>query len=143
MGHLDVGYEIRVVSNLLKRNVLKCVVFKEEDEFTDMQGQILGFLFQNMDKDVFQKDLEENFCIRRSTASRFLKTMELRGLVNRESVHYDARLKKLIPTSKAHSIHQAIQEQIRTVEMHITKGISEEELAQFHRTMGKIINNLS
>lgn len=143
MNYPDVGYEIRIISNLLKRNIFKFVEFPENDEFTDMQGQILGFLFENCEKDVFQKDLEENFCIRRSTVSRFLKTMEQKGLVYREAVPYDARLKKLIPTPKALSIHQAIEVQIKAVEARITKGISEEELSQFHRTLEKIIRNLS
>lgn len=143
MNQLGVGYEIKIVSNLLKRNIFKLVPHSETDEFTDMQGQILGFLFESRDRDMFQRDIEENFWIRRSTASRFLKVMEQRELICRESVPQDARLKKLILTPKAISIHEIIEQQIEMVERRITEGLTKEEIAQFHQIMAKIIKNLS
>lgn len=42
---------------------------------------------------IFQKDLETEFCIGRSTVTNILNLMEKKGFVRRESVSYDARLK--------------------------------------------------
>ena len=72
----------------------------ECDAFTEMQGMLLGFLCHNRDQEIFQKDLEEAFYIRRSTASRLLKRLEEEGFVMRCSVSRDARLKQVMATPK-------------------------------------------
>ena len=51
--------------------------------------------------DLRQKDFEQQFNIRRSTASNILALIEKNGLIQRESVPYDARLKKIVLTDKA------------------------------------------
>ena len=64
------------------------------DELTAMHGWILGYLCRNEHKDIFQKDIEAEFKICRSTVTNILKLMEKKGYIKRESVPYDARLKK-------------------------------------------------
>ena len=68
-GERHVGGEIRVLSNLIKR----CMDDGMPPETTGMQGSIIGFLHRNADRDMFQRDVEAEFNIRRSTAtgSRF------------------------------------------------------------------------
>ena len=68
-GERHVGGEIRVLSNLIKR----CMDDGMPPETTGMQGWIIGFLHRNEDRDMFQRDVEAEFNIRRSTAtgSRF------------------------------------------------------------------------
>ena len=74
------GYEIKALANLLRRKVLETAGEPEGDDFTEMQAKILGFLCHNQDQEVYQKDIEEAFYIRRSTASRLLKRLEADGL---------------------------------------------------------------
>ena len=62
---------------------------------TGPQGLVLGYLYDHQDKDIFQKDIEATFNIRRSTATGLLQCLEGNGFVKRVSVDYDARLKKL------------------------------------------------
>ena len=64
------GYEVKALSNLIRRKVWELSGQPECDAFTEMQGMLLGFLCHNRDQEIFQKDLEEAFYIRRSTASR-------------------------------------------------------------------------
>ena len=40
----------------------------------------MRYLFINMDKEIYQKDIEKNFVVRRSTASGILDTMEKNGM---------------------------------------------------------------
>lgn len=85
------GYEVKALSNLIRRKVWELSGQPECDAFTEMQGMLLGFLCHNRDQEIFQKDLEEAFYIRRSTASRLLKRLEEEGFVMRCSVSRDCQ----------------------------------------------------
>ena len=137
-----VGYEIKALSNLLRRKVLESAGAPDGDEFTEMPAKILGFLYQNRDQEVYQKDIEEAFYIRRSTASRLLKRMEEEGLVARQAVSHDARLKRVTTTSKADDLVQEIMKRIDSVEQTLTRGVPQQELEQFLATVEKLKQNL-
>ena len=129
------GYEVKALSNLIRRKVWELSGQPECDAFTEMQGMLLGFLCHNRDQEIFQKDLEEAFYIRRSTASRLLKRLEEEGFVMRCSVSRDARLKQVMATPKAEALNQQIASAL-------TKGIGAEELQQFMMTIAKMKQNL-
>lgn len=95
------GYEVKALSNLIRRKVWELSGQPECDAFTEMQGMLLGFLCHNRDQEIFQKDLEEAFYIRRSTASRLLKRLEEEGFVMRCSVSRDARLKQVMGNAES------------------------------------------
>ena len=95
------GVEISKVSNLLKRDFGTNSVRQRIEEATGKNGWIIGYLAEHKDEDVFQKDIETTFSIRRSTVSNMLGLMEKKGLIRRQSVRSDARLKKLTLTDKA------------------------------------------
>ena len=136
------GYEVKALSNLIRRKVWELPGQPECDAFTEMQGMLLGFLCHNRDQEIFQKDLEEAFYIRRSTASRLLKRLEEEGFVMRCSVSRDARLKQVMATPKAEALNQQIASRITQVEAALTKGIGAEELQQFMMTIAKMKQNL-
>ena len=119
-GERHVGGEIRVLSNLIKR----CMDDGMPPETTGMQGWIIGFLHRNEDRDMFQRDVEAEFNIRRSTATGILQLMEKNGFLLREPVAYDARLKKLVLTPKALAVHEGVISRIRATEARITKDLS-------------------
>ena len=78
---------------------------QEESELTNMQKRVLHYiLFQSLKKDIYQKDIEKEFQIRRSTATGILQLLEKKRFVIRETVEWDARLKKLVPTAKAEGV---------------------------------------
>ena len=52
-----VGYEIKALSNLLRRKVLEMTCTPEGDDFTEMQVKLLGFLCHNRDQEICQKDI--------------------------------------------------------------------------------------
>ncbi|MFQ9564328.1 MAG: MarR family winged helix-turn-helix transcriptional regulator, partial [Faecalibacillus intestinalis] len=92
---------------------------------------------------VFQRDLEEEFSIRRSTATGILQLMEKNDLIIRQPVSYDARLKKLVLTKKASEIQNEIHKEIEKHDKKVREGITEEELEVFFNVMKKIKKNLS
>lgn len=137
----DIGFEIRVISNLIKRKV-ESFLNQKYNNMTGLQGRIAGYLYHNMDKEIFQRDLEEAFTIRRSTVTEVLKTMEKNGFIEKKSVDYDARLKKIILTQKSIELHNAFLEDIKEVEKIIKKDISDEELDVFFSVLEKIKDNI-
>ena len=126
-GH-DVGRLINTLSHQLKRQV--CIQEGEDSLTTNMQRLVLHYiLFQSPERDIYQKDVEKEFQIRRSTATGTLQILEKNGFIIREPVKQDARLKKLVPTEKAIGVRQHILENIRYIEALLSKGIPEEKLS--------------
>ncbi len=137
-----VGFELKVLSNLIRRYFESTETKKKVDSLTGMHGWVIRYLVENRDRDVFQRDLEEQFTVRRSTATKILQLMERNGLIVRRAVDYDARLKKLELTPKAIELHQKITGEMEALENLLIQGISSEELEAFYQTIDKIKRNL-
>lgn len=136
----DIGFVVRRFSNLIKRDVEASRARLGID--AGLNGWAIGYFYENRDKDIFQKDFEAAFSIRRSTASKILKTMEQKGLVERVSVENDARLKKIILTDKAIEIHKKIIAEIKAREARLRQGLTEQELETFFSIMKKLSANM-
>jgi DNA-binding MarR family transcriptional regulator len=141
----DIGCQLHSMSNLLKRRMDSTIaaLFPHTDNtISRTNGWILGYLLCHDDRDVFQKDIESAFSIRRSTVSKILQLMEEKDFIRRESVSYDARLKKLAITQKGREIYQVIKNEILETEKLLRQDISDEELAFFFRIMKKFKTNI-
>lgn len=137
-----IGFEIIHCSRIIRRYMDANAVKSYIDEMTGTHGWALRYFHQNRDRDIFQKDFEKHFDIRRSTASNILTLMEKNGLIVRESVSHDARLKKITLTKKAEDIHQQVEYAFCKMEQELAKGIDEKELDAFFDTLDKIRNNI-
>ncbi len=135
------GFEIRTLNNYVKR-LVQSTKPPEFQESTGVHGWAIRYFYENRDKEIFQRDFEARFSIRRSTATNMLKLMEKNGLIIRESVSYDARLKKIVLTDKAIEIHKKATKNIEMIETTLKKGITEEELNAFYSVVDKIKANL-
>lgn len=137
----QLGFEIRTISNLIKRyfEQHKPEEFKES---TGVHGWAIRYFYENRNKDIFQRDFETRFSIRRSTATNMLKLMEKNGLICRVSVQTDARLKKIVLTEKAIAIHKKAIKNIEVFETLLEGDITEKELDSFYIVLDKIKANL-
>ncbi len=73
---MHTGRLIRILSHQLKRRQ-KPVKAMEENELTSMQKHVLKYiLLETLHRDIYQKNLEEEFQIRKSTASGILNVMQ-------------------------------------------------------------------
>lgn len=140
-GH-DVGRLINTLSHQLKRQIS---IPEEEDSLrTNMQRLVLHYiLFESLNRDIYQKDVEKEFHIRRSTATGTLQILEKNGFITREPVKEDARLKKLTPTDKANGVREHILDNIHYIEGLLTKDIPEEKLAVCREVLQQMSENLS
>jgi len=142
MKEKEIGFQMRSTSNLIRRNLEKSAVFNQTQRLTGAHGWVIGYLYDNRHREVYQRDFESEFKIRRSTITNMLKLMEKNGLIIRESVEGDARLKRIRLTEKAMQMQKGIAEDIAALEGKISVGITEEEKEIFFGVINKIKANL-
>lgn len=108
-----------------------------------LQARILAFVEHNdrQNKDVYQKDIEAEFKIRRSSVSSVLDTMEKNGFIRRVSVLSDARLKKLVLTDKARQVGETHRNKISEFDTGLESGLTEEELQTLKSLLARVIGN--
>ncbi len=136
-----IGFELKKITTRMKRILdLQCADSREP--ITGVQGWIVAYVCNNPDRDVFQRDIEEMFRIRRSTATGILNGMQAAGLISRRAVDYDARLKKIVPTEKAVILHEKAKKALDEFESNLKKNIPEDKLAVFFEVLARIGRNL-
>ncbi|WP_302933369.1 MarR family winged helix-turn-helix transcriptional regulator [uncultured Ruminococcus sp.] len=140
MRHL--GLEVHRLEKLMARQRGYSAAHQDADRQTGMHGYLLRYLYENQERDVFQRDIEKAFSISRSSVTVTLQLMEKNGLIRRESVAQDARLKRIVLTQKARDLHRQIEADILAFESNLARGISEEEQEVFLRVAKKMQENL-
>lgn len=134
------GFLVRELGNAMRKK-------REQDDsnmdcgnLTMMQKWVLGYLVHHTDHDIYQKELEENLNIGKSTLSEILHTMEKDGLVERVP---SGRCKKIVMTEKSAQIDKMITKQIKKTEEKLREGISDKDMEQFICTIRKMIENIN
>ena len=141
--NMHTGRLVRMLNHQLKRNQ-KPEEAVEDDELTQMQRHILNYiLLETLHRDIYQKNLEEEFQVRKSTVSGILKLIEKNGFIYRESVKEDARLKRILPTKKAEALRPSILEHIHETEIRMTEGVSEQDLFLCKKVLYQMCQNLA
>lgn len=134
------GKEIRHIANKIKHEVDYRTTALG---ITGYQSRIIRYILdKSQNQEVFQKDIEEEFKIKRSSVTSVLQTMEKNGLIKRVSVKQDARLKKIILTDKALQLSNQCNEIIYQFENDLQKDLSSEELNTFMNVLQKLNQNL-
>lgn len=118
--------QIRSLHNLIGR-YLNTALPSEIRSLSGGNMQIIAFLYSQGDNEVFQYDIERRFSVTRSTASRVLGLMEKKGLIERQSVERDARLRRIVLTPVAEDIAKRMYDNTVAVEEDLLKGFNEEE----------------
>lgn len=138
-----IGMELKQLEQMFRRCVDRELSEGICRDITRMQSFVIRFLVENQDKgDLFQRDVEKQFGIRRATATGILQVMERDGLLCREPVQYDARLKKLTLTPKAARMDEQIVRSIQTMEEQTMEGVSPADEEVFWRVFDQMKKNL-
>lgn len=136
-----IGRKINILSHKIKRKIGKVGL---EYGISSMQAKILGFIYFNSSKrDIFQKTIEEEFDIRRSSVTSVLTLMEKNELIKRVSVSEDARLKKIMITDKGIEVNKLVYKQIQEIEGIIESNLSEEELNSFISILERLTQKIN
>ncbi len=136
----DCGTWINILSHKIKKRMNANM---QDLGLTGVQSRVMHYiLVKCADGPVFQRDVENAFGLNRSTATGILQLMEKNGLILRESVASDARLKSLIPTEKAANLDAQIGECLRRTEQKLTSGLSDAQIALFQESAERMYANL-
>ena len=137
-----IGHETRVISNLIHRKRNNCFIH-DGDVISGTNGWILSYLISRDGEDIFQRDLEEQFQVRRATVSKIINLMVNKGLIERAPVPQDARLKKLVVTQKGKTLHECTLANVAAMEKMLINGIPQEKLDIFFEVCDMIKKNIS
>lgn len=137
-----IGGELRGLSKRIHRFIENSPNKKQIDCITGTNGWIIAFLSCNNHRDIFQKDVEKEFDVTRSTASKVIDLMEQKGLVERQKVSSDARLRKLVLTPKAEELSVLFEEDRLLLEETLMNGFTDEEKEQLLSYLTRMKTNL-
>ena len=143
MNKNDVSIELSQIVNAIRRILEADSRRLQMDNLTCSNAWIIGHLARNSDKDIYQKDIEKEFGITRSTASRVLILMEKKGMIEREGVSHDSRLKRIKLTEKALLLSKELKKNGEKVEKQLIEGFSNEELETLYSFIYRFKENLN
>ena len=141
----EIGYEIRVLNNTIRNSINSMKLNKaieSNPHTTRLHAWVIGFVFHSKNP-VYQKDIEKEFKVSKSTVTEILQLMEKNGFIIRKSSKRDGRMKRILPTEKAITIQKEVMDNIRTVEEKLRAGISEEDYRTCLRVLKKMSENLA
>lgn len=137
---IDIGRRIAVISTKIRHLV--------DDRFansgiTGTQASILHFIYMNGKfRDVFQRDIEAEFYIRRSSVTSVLHGLERNGFIRRENVKEDARLKKLVLTDKAIKMVEYVKEELAKINSIMIKQMNPQDVVRLDALLAQIADNM-
>lgn len=135
------GLAIRSLHNAISR-YLAVTRPREAEGLSGVNIDIIRYLACNVDHGVFPQDVERRFGITRSTSCRVLGLMERKGLIAREPVPRDARLKRIVLTAQARTIDGALRGNAIAMEKALPRGLGDDEIRGFMRTFDVMQTNL-
>ena len=111
--------QLRRVDNLIFRKIGLIARTNGVEAVTPMHGWIMEYLYRHSETPVFQRDIEREFSITRSTVTNILQLMERKGYITRRSVEQDARLKQLVLTEKGRQQARELGRKVKESGVHI------------------------
>ncbi|MCD8148609.1 MAG: MarR family transcriptional regulator [Clostridiales bacterium] len=123
------------IENILNRELA-------EFDITYTQATVIGFLNQNRDHTVCQRDIETRLGLTHPTVSSILNRLEEKRMVRTEPLAEDRRYKKIELTEASQHIADQIQEKINRISRELLQGVTPKEEKGFIKTLNLIIRNI-
>lgn len=136
----NLGLEIRIVGNMIY-NKANQMTMKTEN-LSIHQCWILQYLIEHTEKVVYQKDIEQLFSIKRSTANQMLKALEAREYIRRSASEEDARKNILTVTEEGIKTYEYLSQDLYQLMCELHGDIPQDELMQFQSTLRKLWHNI-
>ena len=142
MEKKSILYQINLLNKLLVRNFLIDDKNNIMSGITPTQMQIIEYILEKSDKDIYQKDLEDVLNLRRATVSGVLKTMEKNELIKRIEYGDDARTKKIVLNDKTYQLFLNGKKKIKSIEKVLLNNITKEDLSVVYRVLNSMNENI-
>ncbi len=137
---MNIGRSIHILSRQIKRKIDEAVI---KYNVTSVQCGFIEYIsYESKKGNVYAKDIEKKFNMRRATVAEILSLMEKNGLIERKLNEQDARLKQIILTERSLEIKNSIKKEVKKVEKLLRKDFTEQELTNFMNILKKMSDNL-
>ena len=103
---------------------------------------MIGYLYHHRDREIFQKDMEADFHMAKSSVTAALQSLEKNGYIKRVSVERDARLKKIELTEAGIKFHDNIEISIDSMEERLVVGLSKQQKKDLFAMLSQIKRQL-
>lgn len=143
MEEKSIGFEIKSLNNLIARKIMKDAKLDSGINITHVQVKILHYLFNHHDHPVYQRDIEKELSIRRSTVSGIIKTMEKNNFIERVTSKEDARLKQIVISENIKKFTSSFKQKADQFDQLLSKDIPKEELEIFFKVVNQMKQNIS
>ena len=141
-----IGFIVRSLDNMMMRNAVGDEKSEKKGMMPVMQGWIIGYLYDHKEEEIFQRDIEAEFYIARSTVTCLVKQMEQKGYIARVAVERDCRLKRLCLLEKGEKLHECFLQNIDNVEKKVVRESMKKNCRLFLRWQSRferILNRCS
>lgn len=108
---------------------------------TYAQASVIGFLIENQQENICQKDIEYRLGLTHPTVSSILNRMEANEMIRTEPLPSDHRYKRIILTEKASNLASEINKKYQNVKARLFEGISPAQRELMNATIQIILKN--
>ncbi len=129
--------ELRLVNIALRRGTCATSHEHAEGGLPAVASMMLHYLF-HAGGNALQKDVENEFNLRRSTVSRQLQRLEQDGYIIRAAEEGDGRSKRIFLSEKAKAAQTEIVQKFRNVEQYVEAALTPQEKEMFFDLCDKI-----
>ena len=130
--------QMRRVNNLIFRKINQFHRENGVENVTPMHDWIMSYLYWHKEEPVYQRDIEREFSITRSTVTNILQLMERKGYIERRSVPQDARLKQLVLTEEGICFHEKTMLCFHQTDDYVAGLLTTEENTELLRLLNKL-----
>jgi len=136
--------ELKRLNNHVLRKISSDELLKAQEEITGSKGYIIGYIAKKtaQGENVYQKDIEKEFSLRRSSATQVLNSLENNGLICRKSEDLDKRLKRIIITEKGENSHKIVINRLNEIDEELISRLTREEFENFKIIIEKLKEGL-
>ena len=142
MHKKDPFSQFRDFINLMENRVHDLAKNYGVENLAGPQGFVVMYLCENLDKEIFIKDIEKKLRISKSVTSSLIKRMEKNQFIQVIPSKIDKRYKQVVLTAFGQSKAQDIQRFFDELHKQILAGVSSEELKIARRVFERILKNL-
>ena len=135
--------QVRRVNNLIFRKINQFHRENNMDNVTPMHDWIMSYLYWHKNDPVYQRDIEREFSITRSTVTNILQLMERKGYIERQRVPQAARLNMLVLTANGLEFHEKTMLSLHQTDELVAGLLTEEENTELLRLLNKLKNGLN
>ena len=134
--NINIGREVNKFLNRINRQINTVV---SAYGITGPQAHIINFVYdRSQESTVLQRDIEKEFEIRRSSTTNALHILEKKGLISRNGVDNDARLKQVLLTNEGVKIQKIVSKIIFDSDQALREYLTQQEFALLIKITSKL-----